>query len=62
VSGVEAAAAGGRRFPNLTEQLFWPQREVELVLKARSPVLSVGVGLEDTVIPEGEPRRAIYER
>jgi len=59
---VEAAAAGGRRFPNLTEQLFWPQREVELVLKARSPVLSVGIGPEDTVIPEGEPRRAIYQR
>ncbi len=56
------AESRGRRFSNLIERVSWPQREVELMLKARSPVLSIGIGPEERVISEGERRRVIYER
>ena len=59
---AEEAAGRGRHFGNLTEWLFWSQREVEPLLKARSFVLSIGIGPEERVISEGEPRRVIYER
>jgi predicted nucleotidyltransferase len=38
---VAAAEAKGRRFSNIVEYLFWPEREVNLHLKARTRGLSL---------------------
>lgn len=38
---LHQARAGGRRFQNVVDELFWPQLEVRLYLKARSRVLSI---------------------
>lgn len=38
---INAAYKAGRRFPNITSELFWPQHEVLLYLKARSRSLSL---------------------
>jgi predicted nucleotidyltransferase len=35
------AEASGRRFGVFTEQLFWPARELRMVLKNRSPAISI---------------------
>jgi flagellar biosynthesis regulator FlaF len=38
---VEFAQAKGRRFSNIVEYLYWPEREVMLHLKARTRCLSL---------------------
>lgn len=39
-----AAWEGGRRFPNITAEVFWPQTEVLLALRRRSRGLSLSEG------------------
>jgi hypothetical protein len=38
---IRKAMANGRSFSNLTDELYWPQTEVKLKLKAHSPVISL---------------------
>lgn len=38
---VEAAAAAGRSFPSWIDRLLWPQRELQLFLRNRSPIISL---------------------
>jgi len=38
---IEAAYANGRRFSNIVEELYWPEQEVRLCLKARTRGLSL---------------------
>jgi predicted nucleotidyltransferase len=35
------ARASGRRFSVFHEQLFWPERELQMILKNRSPAISI---------------------
>ena len=44
---IRAAMAKGRRFRNIVGQLVWPQNEVALFLRARSPVLHLHDMRED---------------
>lgn len=38
---LDYADASGRRFDAFHEQLFWPARELRMILKNRSPVISI---------------------
>lgn len=40
-ASLDRACASGRRFGNIVEQLFWPQREVLLALKNRARTISL---------------------
>lgn len=53
---IALAKANGRRFSNSTEELFWPHREVMLMLKARQRGLSLHDMDEDEVFGITETR------
>jgi hypothetical protein len=55
----QAARESGRRFSNMIDWMFWPERKVLLFLKQRSRVFSLHVNeplLEDPSVP----RRAVF--
>jgi len=53
------ALESGRRFPNTTEQVLWPQVEVMRFLKARSRTLSVHT-TDDGILKIVEKKRVIF--
>lgn len=56
---IQAAAVAGRRFSSLVDQIGWPRQEVMVLLKGRSPVLSLTTA-GDRVL-ETTPSKALYE-
>jgi predicted nucleotidyltransferase len=55
---VEAAALNGRRFSTIVDELGWPETEMWLLLKARSPVLSL-TSTDDGILKD-VPTRVVY--
>lgn len=53
------ALAGGRRFPNITAEVFWPETEVRLALKGRARGLSLLDG--DAAADLGADSKVIFE-
>ena len=50
----------GRRFSSFIDELGWPETEVKLFLKARSPVLALG-STRDKILDQ-VPSRVVFQR
>jgi predicted nucleotidyltransferase len=57
---IALAKANGRQFNNSTEELFWPHREVMLMLKGKQRGLSLHDEDEDEVLKMTETKRVYH--
>ncbi len=58
---IRLASAGGRRFSNITQRIFWPLHEVVSALKARSRVISLHDLREHRSLLAAQPYRIVLE-